>query len=43
LKAGDRLAGPTVVMEDNATCFIDRGWRGQVDPHGNIDLTMNER
>jgi len=40
LKAGDRLAGPTVVMEDNATTFIKQGWRGQVDAWGNLNLGL---
>jgi N-methylhydantoinase A len=39
LKAGDRLAGPTVVMEDNATTYLKRGWRGLVDPWGNLNLS----
>jgi N-methylhydantoinase A len=39
LKAGDRLAGPTVVMEDNATTYLKPGWRGLVDPWGNLNLS----
>ncbi|MBI4564413.1 MAG: hydantoinase/oxoprolinase family protein [Planctomycetes bacterium] len=38
LKAGDRLAGPSTVMEDNATTWIQRGWRGLVDETGNLHL-----
>jgi N-methylhydantoinase A len=38
LKAGDRLAGPAVVMEDNATTYVKEGWRGRVDAWGNLDL-----
>ena len=38
LKAGDRLVGPSVVMEDNATTFVKEGWRGRVDTWGNLDL-----
>jgi N-methylhydantoinase A len=36
LGRGDRVQGPSVISEDNATCFIERGWSGRVDSHGNI-------
>lgn len=36
LRAGDRVRGPAVVSEDNATCWIERGWTGRVDAFGNI-------
>jgi N-methylhydantoinase A len=36
LRAGDRVKGPAVVSEDNATCWVERGWAGRVDKYGNI-------
>jgi len=36
LRAGDEVRGPAVVSEDNATCWVERGWRGRVDSYGNI-------
>jgi N-methylhydantoinase A len=36
LRRGDRVRGPSVISEDNATCWIERGWSGQVDADGNI-------
>jgi N-methylhydantoinase A len=38
LRAGDRVRGPSIVMEDNATTFVKEGWRGRVDAWGNLDL-----
>lgn len=36
LGAGDRVRGPAVISEDNATCWVERGWTARVDSHGNI-------
>jgi N-methylhydantoinase A len=36
LASGDQVRGPSVISEDNATCWIERGWTGRVDSHGNI-------
>jgi len=36
LRAGDRVRGPAVISEDNATCWVERGWTGRVDEYGNI-------
>jgi N-methylhydantoinase A len=36
LRAGDRVKGPAVISEDNATCWVERGWTGRVDSYGNI-------
>jgi N-methylhydantoinase A/oxoprolinase/acetone carboxylase beta subunit len=36
LRAGDRVKGPAVISEDNATCWVERGWTGCVDSYGNI-------
>ncbi len=36
LRRGDRIRGPAVISEDNATCWVARGWMGRVDKHGNI-------
>jgi N-methylhydantoinase A len=38
LRAGDTFRGPCVVMEDNATTWVERGWRGAVDEIGNLTL-----
>jgi N-methylhydantoinase A len=43
LKAGDRLSGPLVVMEDNASTYVKRGWKGQVDPWGNLNLSPERK
>ena len=42
LRAGDRVVGPTVLVEDNATTFVDKSWRGTVDSFGNIDLSFSD-
>ncbi|MBI2931922.1 MAG: hydantoinase/oxoprolinase family protein [Planctomycetes bacterium] len=39
LRAGDRIDGPTIVMEDNATTYVARGWRARVDAVGSLWLT----
>jgi N-methylhydantoinase A len=36
LRSGDRIRGPAVISEDNATCWVARGWAGRVDKYGNI-------
>lgn len=36
--AGARVAGPCLVMEDNATTYVARRWRGEVDEAGNLRL-----
>jgi len=36
LRSGDRVKGPAVISEDNATCWIEPGWAGRVDSYGNI-------
>jgi N-methylhydantoinase A len=38
LRAGNRFAGPAVVVEYSATTFVPSGWRGQVDAYENIVL-----
>jgi N-methylhydantoinase A len=38
LRSGDRLKGPLVVMEDNATTWLARRWKGRIDAYGNLDL-----
>lgn len=39
LKAGNRLIGPAVVFQLDATTVIAPGWHGMVDPWGNLLLT----
>lgn len=36
LRRGDRVRGPAVISEDNATCWVQRGWTGTVDSYANI-------
>jgi N-methylhydantoinase A/oxoprolinase/acetone carboxylase beta subunit len=36
LPAGAELRGPALVEEFGATTVILPGWRGVVDPHGNL-------
>jgi hypothetical protein len=36
LKAGNRIAGPAIVMEMDSTTVILPGHHGRVDVHGNI-------
>ena len=38
LRAGNRISGPAIVTEYSATIFIPPGWKGRVDPYGNILL-----
>ncbi len=38
LRAGNRFAGPAVVVEYSATTFVPPGWRARVDAFENIDL-----
>jgi N-methylhydantoinase A len=39
LLAGNRFAGPAVVVEMSATTFLAPGWEGTVDRRGNLALT----
>lgn len=38
LFAGNHLPGPAIVAEYSATTVIEPGWRGRVDPYGNLVL-----
>lgn len=38
LQPGARLAGPALVVEDNATTWLPAGWRARVDGHGTLRL-----
>lgn len=38
LGAGQELTGPALVVETVSTTYIAPGWRGRVDPHGNLLL-----
>lgn len=40
LRAGNRFAGPAVVVEYSATSFVPPGWRGRVDDYENIVLKL---
>ena len=42
LSSGDRLAGPAVVVQMDATTAIPPGWRGKVDPWGNMVLESGQ-
>jgi len=39
LRAGNRCAGPALVVEMSATTFLAPGWEGTVDRRGNLVLT----
>ncbi len=39
LLAGNRLAGPALVLQADSTVFIPAGWVGLVDNWGNLILT----
>lgn len=39
MKAGDRIAGPAVIVELSATTYVAKGWTGTVDAFGNLVLT----
>ncbi|HEY6488935.1 MAG: hydantoinase/oxoprolinase family protein [Terracidiphilus sp.] len=39
MKAGDRIAGPAVIVELSATTYVAKGWTGAVDACGNLILT----
>jgi N-methylhydantoinase A len=43
LSPGDRLAGPAIVVQMDATTAIPPGWRGAVDTWGNIILEHAEQ
>ena len=38
MKAGDAFEGPAIVEQDDTTTLITLGWRGRVDPNGNLVL-----
>ena len=38
LAAGSRFAGPAVVVQDDATCWVPPGFAGEVDAFGNMVL-----
>ena len=42
LRVGDRLAGPAIIAEDNATTVIEAGWQAQVTPYKHIVMTRVE-
>jgi N-methylhydantoinase A len=39
LHAGQRLAGPAVILQDDCTTCVLDGFTGEVDPYGNLILT----
>ena len=41
LSTGQTLPGPALVTETVATSYISPGWRGQVDPYGNLLLEQH--
>ncbi|HET7098120.1 MAG TPA: hydantoinase B/oxoprolinase family protein, partial [Casimicrobiaceae bacterium] len=42
LRPGDRIAGPAVIREDNATTVIEPGWRATFTPRADIVLDRIE-
>ena len=43
LRARDRLRGPALVLQLDATTAIPPGWRGVVDAAGNLVLESDQR
>ncbi|CDG83034.1 hydantoinase B/oxoprolinase family protein [Janthinobacterium agaricidamnosum] len=42
LRPGDRINGPAIIAEANATTVIEPGWQAQVTPHHHLVLTRVE-
>ena len=40
LAAGNRIAGPALVVQLDTTTVVPPGWQGEVDAYGNLLLTM---
>ena len=40
LAAGNRISGPALVVQLDATTVVPPGWHGEVDPYGNLSLQM---
>jgi 5-oxoprolinase (ATP-hydrolysing) len=38
LSAGDRIAGPALIIDPSATTMVEPGWSAEVDPAGNLIL-----
>jgi len=38
LKPADTFEGPAIVEQEDTTTLVTPGWRGRVDPHGNLVL-----
>jgi N-methylhydantoinase A len=43
LAAGTRIAGPAVIEEPNSTILVPPGDRAEIDPWGNVVITLAER
>ncbi|WP_435242256.1 hydantoinase B/oxoprolinase family protein [Streptomyces cucumeris] len=39
MRPGDRVTGPAVIAEDDATTVVDMGWQAAVGDHGHLLLT----
>jgi N-methylhydantoinase A len=42
LSAGQRIAGPAIVLQTDATTLLEPGWQGLTDPGGNLLLTRSD-
>ncbi|MCB8956209.1 MAG: hydantoinase B/oxoprolinase family protein [Nocardioides sp.] len=42
LTAGDRIQGPAIIAEANATTVVDPGWRADVNDHNHLVLRRTE-
>ena len=40
MAAGNRIAGPALVVQLDTTTVVPPGWQGEVDAYGNLLLTM---
>jgi N-methylhydantoinase A len=39
LRAGERLDGPAVVVEETATTYLDAGYTAEIHPSGSLVIT----
>ncbi|MFD2367960.1 hydantoinase B/oxoprolinase family protein [Pseudoduganella sp. GCM10020061] len=42
LQPGDRVSGPAIIAEDNATTVVEPGWQAEVTPYNHLVLRRTE-
>ena len=40
---GSEIRGPALIVETNATTWLDDGWIAKCDPYGNLMLKQNKQ